>query len=82
MQLRSEAERVIAGRLKAVAILGRWWSENGVDRTHWDVGVTLEWRTLDLDLRYSGTNLPKADCFYTDWCEPGVYAKLTLASYR
>ncbi|MEM1231764.1 MAG: TorF family putative porin [Pseudomonadota bacterium] len=81
-QLRSEASLKLLGRLKAVAVFGRWWSEDGIDRSFWDAGLTLEWRTIDLDLRYSGTNLARSQCFYTNWCEPGLYAKLTLASYR
>ncbi len=79
--LRSESEYRLNQYVKAIATFGRRWAEKGFDRTYWDVGLTFEWRKVDFDIRYSGTNLSKPECFYTDWCEGGFYTKITLASY-
>lgn len=81
MQLRSEAEFRMHPQAKLIATLGRRWADIGADRSYWDIGFKFEWRKVDLDLRYSGTNLDKSQCFYTDWCEAGFYVKATLASY-
>ena len=80
-QLRVEGEQRIGGMLKLSGLLGRRWADKSIDRTYWDIGITFEWKTWDLDIRYYDTNLGKEECFYTDWCEGGVAAKLTLASY-
>lgn len=80
-QLRALSEYRINQHIKTSTTLGRRWAQSGTHRSYWDAGVTFEWRKLDLDIRYAGTNLPRSKCFYTDWCEDGLYAKLTLASY-
>lgn len=80
-QLKPTAAYTISDSVKLSAGVGRRWAENGFDRSYWDVGVTFEWRKLDLDVRYSDTNLDRSRCFYTDWCDSGIHAKLTLASY-
>lgn len=79
--LRGESEYTFNKFVKAVATIGHQWTEIGFDRTYWDVGLTFEWRKVDLDVRYSGTDLSKHECFFTDWCEPGFYTKITLATY-
>lgn len=79
--LRAEGEYKLNKFVKAVATIGHRWTEIGFDRAYWDVGLTFEWRKVDLDVRYSGTDLSKQECFFTDWCEPGFYSKITLASY-
>ena len=44
----------------------------------WDVGATAsigwQWR---FDLQYAGSTAPRADCYGTNWCQPGVVAKVT-----
>jgi len=80
-QLRAESEYRFSPYIKAVGTLGRGWFEKRVDRAYWDVGLTFEWKKLDVDVRYSGTDLGKQACFFTDWCEPGLYTKVTLASF-
>lgn len=61
--------------------VGRQWIEDGIDRTHWEVGATATWRwrtqNLALDLREYGTDLGRAQCFGMNWCGPGAVAKLT-----
>jgi uncharacterized protein (TIGR02001 family) len=56
---------------------GQIWEAHGQDRLHWDVGASGAWRRLSLDVRYGGTNLDRAQCYGTSWCEPGPYATLT-----
>lgn len=80
-QLRAEGEHRFTEFIKTSAVVGRRLAEVGFDRTYWDFGFTFEWGKFDLDIRYYDTNLDKEECFYTDWCEAGVAAKLTLASY-
>lgn len=80
-QLKPTASYALNDWAKLSAGGGRRWAENGFNRSYWDVGVTFEWRKLDLDVRYSETNLDRSRCFYTDWCDSGIHAKLTLASY-
>jgi uncharacterized protein (TIGR02001 family) len=52
-------------------------SELRQDRSFWDVGATAYWSDFSFDLRYVGTDLSRQECFFTDWCEPGVVSKLT-----
>lgn len=49
----------------------------GPPRNSWDVGVTVKRGPVGLDLRYSGTDLKRSQCYGTDWCEPAVVAKLS-----
>lgn len=80
-QLRSDVSYRISPQVKTSYTLGRRWAENGIDRTYWDVGLTFEWKKVDLDIRYVDTNLASSQCFFTDWCEGGLVTKITLASY-
>ena len=67
--------------LSADARVGRQWIERGVDRTHWEAGVTATWRverySLALDLREFGTDLGRARCFGRNWCGPALVVKAT-----
>jgi uncharacterized protein (TIGR02001 family) len=67
--------------LSADARVGRQWIERGVDRTHWEAGVTATWRverhSLALDLREFGTDLGRARCFGKNWCGPALVVKAT-----
>ena len=80
-QLRSDVSYSFNQHFKASYAVGRRWAENGVDRTYWDAGLTIEWKKIDLDFRYVDTNLVRSQCFFTDWCEGGFVTKITLASY-
>jgi uncharacterized protein (TIGR02001 family) len=59
--------------------LGLIDSQRAQDRTFWDAGVTLGRGPLALDLRYVDTNLTRAQCFYSDRCEPAFVGKLTIS---
>ena len=60
--------------LKASVNAGRLQVERGQDRTYGDIGATASWKRWSLDLRYVATNLEKARCYDTTWCEPAVVA--------
>jgi uncharacterized protein (TIGR02001 family) len=65
----------------AVALSGRlgvYESRERQDRTYWNAGITVKRSNLALDLRYHGTNLSRAQCFYTDWCTDGLAARLSI----
>jgi uncharacterized protein (TIGR02001 family) len=51
--------------------------EKNFHRNNWDVGATLAWGDVLLDTRYTGTDTPKARCYYTDWCATGFTATVT-----
>jgi uncharacterized protein (TIGR02001 family) len=44
----------------------------------WDVGASasIGWR-YRFDLQYAGATASTADCYGTNWCKPGVVAKVT-----
>jgi uncharacterized protein (TIGR02001 family) len=63
--------------LTASGHLGRWMIARGVDRTHFDAGITAAWRRFTLDARWGGTDLKPAQCYDTDWCAPGAWVSLT-----
>ena len=75
--LRGGVAYAVAPWLKADVAAGRLVVARGVDRTHWDAGATASWRRWSLGVRYYGTSLKPARCYYTDWCEGGVSATLT-----
>lgn len=68
----------LAERVELSANLGRRWIEHGHDRTYWDIGTTLSWRKLALDLRYVDTNLSASSCSAAAHCDASVVATLTL----
>jgi uncharacterized protein (TIGR02001 family) len=59
--------------------LGRFLGATGGDHDHdaWDVGATATHRRLTLDVRYGGTDEAPAQCFFTRWCKPGLYASVS-----
>lgn len=63
--------------LKLDASVGRRLSERGQDRDFWRLGAVASNKALALEVAYEDTNLSRAQCFYTDWCAPGLVAKLT-----
>lgn len=74
----STAAYAINDWLKASAEWGHQWVEKGTDLSHWDIGATATWRQQwVLDLRYYGTDVAPASCFFTNWCKPALVAKIT-----
>lgn len=63
--------------LKLDASVGRRIAERGQDRDFWRLGATASGKALALELAYEDTSLSRAECFYTNWCAPGLVAKLT-----
>lgn len=75
--LKAGGAYVVRPGLKLDASVGRRLSERGQDRDFWRLGAVASNKTLALEVAYEDTNLSRAQCFYTDWCAPGVVAKLT-----
>lgn len=71
------AEYAATPWLKLSGHIGEIWVEDRADRPHWDVGATATWRRLSLDLRYGGTDLKPAQCYFTRWCSPGPSVGVT-----
>jgi uncharacterized protein (TIGR02001 family) len=57
--------------------VGQIWSERGQDRAFGYFGAKATWRRLSLDARYWATDLKPSQCFFTDWCAPGLSVALT-----
>jgi uncharacterized protein (TIGR02001 family) len=59
--------------------IGGFVGASGADRDHafYDVGATARWKRLSFDVRYGGTSLSLAQCYYSRWCEPGLYGGVT-----
>jgi uncharacterized protein (TIGR02001 family) len=78
-RLRAGALYALAPWLSVSGHLGQFLGAVGADHDHafYDVGATATWRRLSLDVRYGGSTLPVSECYFTRWCEPGVYAALT-----
>lgn len=78
-RLRGGGSLVLARWLSLSGHFGGFVGASGADHDHtfFDIGATAAWRRLSLDFRYGGTSLPRAQCFYTRWCEPGAYAGVT-----
>jgi uncharacterized protein (TIGR02001 family) len=77
-KLASELEWPASRRVAFSGRFGVYESKERQDRTYWNAGMTLKHEGITLDLRYHGTNLKRAQCFYTDWCEDGIAAKLSF----
>jgi uncharacterized protein (TIGR02001 family) len=77
--VRAGASFALTSWLSASGHVGRVFAARGgdVDYTHWDAGLTARWRRLSADLRYGGTDRSPAKCYFTKWCEPGLYGGLT-----
>ena len=78
-RLRAGAAVALASWLSVGGHFGGFVGASGADHDHafYDIGATATWRRLSFDLRYGGTNLPRSECYYTHWCEPGAYAGVT-----
>ena len=78
-RFRAGALYVAAPWLSLSGHMGRFLDAAGADHDHsfYDVGATATWRRLSFDVRYGGSSLPYAQCYFTRWCEPGVYATLS-----
>jgi len=55
---------------------GYRWIERGYARAFWDVGATMAWGKLSLDLRYTDTNLSAIRCGFSDHCDGALVATL------
>ncbi len=64
--------------LRAGANAGHQWSDSKPENTHWNIGLTAtrgwEWA---LDVRYYATDITKANCYNTNWCQPALVVKAT-----
>ena len=69
--------------LSASAHIGYQWVDDNAayqspDWFFYDFGLTAAWEVFALDLRYTGTDTAKADCFGgSELCESGVVLSLT-----
>jgi uncharacterized protein (TIGR02001 family) len=64
--------------LKASATFGRQWAR--FESNHWDIGLTATWRKQwALDLRYYDSDISRANCYNTNWCEKAFVAKVTYS---
>ena len=64
------------------ALLGRRSADQGSERMYFDAGITIKWKIWSFDIRYFDTNVDeKKNCFYTDWCDPSIVAKLSIVSW-
>ena len=64
--------------LTASGSIGFQNGENSFGRMNWDVGAVAslgqQWL---LDVRYSGTNIDRTHCYFTNWCATGFNATVT-----
>ena len=75
-----EASYALNDWLKASGTFGHQWSATKPQSNHWDVGLTATWRQQwALDVRYYGSDISRADCYGTNWCEPALVAKVTYS---
>jgi len=71
-----EAGYALNDWLKASATFGHQWAR--FESNHWDIGLTATWRQQwALDVRYYGSDISRANCYGTNWCEPALVAKVT-----
>jgi hypothetical protein len=81
-RLNGEASYRVMAWLKVGGQAGQRWSSRGTDRTFWDIGATMAWKQLSLDVRYADTNLGFAACGGVNWCEAGVSATLQVDLWK
>ncbi len=67
------------GGLTASANVGHQWLDIGTDYLFYDIGVGTSWKNISLDLRWVDTDLNKAQCGTTDWCEGGLVVSVSAA---
>jgi uncharacterized protein (TIGR02001 family) len=63
--------------LSANGAVGYQDGEKSFGRANWEIGMTASSEHWVLDLRYSGTNIDRAHCYFTNWCETGFGATVT-----
>ena len=64
--------------LKASATFGHQWAR--FESNHWDIGLTATWRRQwAFDLRYYDSDISRANCYHTNWCERALVAKVTYS---
>ncbi|MGD2167861.1 MAG: hypothetical protein PVF63_07105 [Gammaproteobacteria bacterium] len=81
-QVRSDSTYRWSDRFSLGGGAGRRWSDNGSDRTFWDIGVTTRWNNVSFDLRYFGTDQNFAECGFVDWCEAGITLTLQIDLWK
>lgn len=70
--------------LSASGHVGYQWIEDNLaygvpDWVFYDIGITATWKMFAFDVRYTGTNTAKSDCYGgTNACSGGVVFSLTL----
>jgi uncharacterized protein (TIGR02001 family) len=77
-KLATDLEWAASRRVAFSGRVGVYESRERQDRTYWNAGMTLRHEGITFDLRYHGTDLSRAECFYTDWCDDGFAAKLSF----
>lgn len=76
--LGASASYAVNDWLAASAHATQIWEDNGPRGLSGDVGLTATWRLQWVfDLRYYASDIAKADCYGTNWCEPALVAKVT-----
>lgn len=73
----SSVSLALGKRIEVSANYGLFLSERNRDRKFWDIGVTAKLKSVAFDVRYHDTDLERAQCFYSDWCDPSLVAKVT-----
>lgn len=77
-QIEADGELKINDWLTTSARYGRRWADNGQDRSFWDVGAKATYQSLDLDVRYTDTDLSALQCGHLpETCKPGMAVTLT-----
>lgn len=72
-----ETQYAVADDVSLVAKLGGRTVERRVNHRYWELGAIMRVKDIEFDVRYIDTDLERSQCFFTDWCEPAVVAKIT-----
>lgn len=67
------------GGLTASANIGHQWVDDAADYLFYDIGLGTSWKNISLDLRWVDTDLNRAECGFTDWCEDGFVVSVSAA---
>jgi hypothetical protein len=59
------------------ALVAHAEKERGFRRNNWEIGTTLKWHDVLFDLKYGGTDTPRRNCYFTNWCQTGFSATIT-----
>lgn len=80
-----EADFAVNSRVTVKSLLGRRWTQRGIDRTYFGLGADLALRPSRfgpryvVELKYQGTDLSRAECgFNPRICAPALAASLTV----